>query len=174
MFILSSFLVLSTMFSRAAASPPLLPSLALRPLDTPFHTAVFAADLVPDSVVNNCGYGTPMMNGPSTGLISIPGGYSTGGDMTGWIVYLQTGSCGANGENCLILEGTLNGGYSSVDISRISPHGFNAPLGFSYTNGAGGKECASADCSCNDSAFCSPTDYGAQVGSSDPNAIDLT
>lgn len=54
------------------------------------------------SVVNNCGYGTPMMNGPSTGLISVAGGYSTSGDMTGWIMFLQTGQCGNNGESCLI------------------------------------------------------------------------
>lgn len=56
------------------------------------------------SVVNNCGYGTPMMNGPSTGLINVAGGYSTSGDMIGWIMFLQTGQCGSNGESCLIGE----------------------------------------------------------------------
>ncbi|KZP16081.1 hypothetical protein FIBSPDRAFT_934811 [Athelia psychrophila] len=121
-------------------------------------------------IVNNCGSGTPMMDGPDTGLINVSGGYSTSGDMTGWIIYLQTGQCGANGENCLTVEGTLNGGFSSVDISDIAPHAINVPTAFSYTNGAGGKYCASGNCPCNDAAFCQPTDYGAQVGSSDPNA----
>ncbi|KZP26462.1 hypothetical protein FIBSPDRAFT_887252 [Athelia psychrophila] len=121
-------------------------------------------------VVNNCGYGTPMMNGPSTGLISVPGGYSSGGDITGWIMFLQTGQCGNNGENCVIVEGTLNDGYSSVDISLISPHEINVPTGFSYTDGAGGKYCASGNCPCNSAAFCQPTDYGALVNTADPNA----
>ncbi|KZP08817.1 hypothetical protein FIBSPDRAFT_252756 [Athelia psychrophila] len=120
------------------------------------------------SVVNNCGYGTPMMTGPDTGgLISIPNGYSTSGDMTGWIIFLQNGSqCGSDGQNCLPLEGTLTGsGYSQVDISLIAPHAFNSPLAFSYTDGSGGRSCASASCECDYDAFCQSTDYGAQVGS---------
>jgi hypothetical protein len=39
----------------------------------------------------------------------------------------------------VIVEGTLNGGYSSVDISKIPPHSFDSPLAFSYTDGAGGR-----------------------------------
>lgn len=38
------------------------------------------------------------------------------------------------------MEGSLNGGVSSVDISKIPDHSFNSPIGFSFTNGAGGRE----------------------------------
>jgi hypothetical protein len=44
-----------------------------------------------------------------------------------------------NNTSRVIVEGTLNGGFSSVDISKIPPHSFNSALGFSYTNGAGGR-----------------------------------
>ncbi|KIM79149.1 hypothetical protein PILCRDRAFT_823728 [Piloderma croceum F 1598] len=125
------------------------------------------------SVNNQCGYGTPTLSAPFTNgqPTNIAGGYSSSGDLTGFIIYLQNGNqCGANGENCLILEGTLNNGYSSVDISKIPPHSFNSPLAFSYTNGAGGRSCNSASCQCDYAAFCKTDDYGAQVGSPDPNA----
>ena len=37
------------------------------------------------------------------GPINVAGGYSSDGDITGFIIYLQNGNqCGANGENCLI------------------------------------------------------------------------
>ncbi|KAF7982188.1 hypothetical protein HWV62_29977 [Athelia sp. TMB] len=148
-----------TMFSRISALAAIT---ALAGIASAQHTL---------SIVNNCGYGTPMFDSPSTGLISVPGGYSTSGDMTGWILYLQNGSqCGANGENCLTLEGTLDDGYSSVDISMISPHAFNVPLSFSFTDGSGGRACDSASCSCDYDVFCQPTDYGAQVGSPSPTA----
>lgn len=95
------------------------------------------------------------------GPTNIAGGYSSGGSITGVIVYLQNGRCGANGENCLIrlylrvprfslscvltaasafiVEATLNGGFSSVDISRIPPHAYNSPLSFAYNDGKPGR-----------------------------------
>jgi len=39
----------------------------------------------------------------------------------------------------VIVEGTLNSGFSSVDISRIPSHKFNSPLSFSYTDGVAGR-----------------------------------
>ncbi|KZP11418.1 hypothetical protein FIBSPDRAFT_962287 [Athelia psychrophila] len=127
------------------------------------------------SITNNCGTGTPYMNGPSTGLIAIPNGYSTAGDMTGWIIFLQTGACGAQGEGCLIVEGTLNGGYSDVDISRIPPNTFNVAASFSYTDGDGGKSCATADCACDSDAYCTSGQSGAIASSPDPAAsIEIT
>lgn len=72
------------------------------------------------------------------------------------------------------VEGTLNNGYSSVDISLISPHKINVPTSFSYTDGAGGKSCASGNCPCNNAAFCQPTDYGALINTADPNAVSFS
>lgn len=118
-----------------------------------------------------------MITGPDTGgLISIPDGYSTSGDMTGWIIFLQNGSqCGANGENCLILEGALvSDGYSSVDMSLIPPHAFNSAMAFSYTDGSGGRSCDIAECECDYDVFCSSTDYESQIISFNTTAVRIS
>jgi hypothetical protein len=83
------------------------------------------------TVINQCGYGTPTMYGPSTespfqnvrsshsgihaheelmidqGPINVAGGYYTTSDLRGAIIYLQTGRCGQNGEvsRCYISRG---------------------------------------------------------------------
>ncbi|CAK5270791.1 unnamed protein product, partial [Mycena citricolor] len=113
------------------------------------------------NLVNNCGFGTPtlILNG---GIVSTGGSWTHGGPINGAIAYLQTGGCGFNGENCLMVETTLAGGFSSTDLTLIPPHAFSVTTGFGYWGGCDG---AGADCtgpSCG-TAFHQPSDTFVQV-----------
>ena len=63
-------------------------------------------------------YGRELLKGKSS--------YTSNGPFPAAIAFLQTGKCGANGENCLLLETTLVnptciGCVSSTDLSLIPP-----------------------------------------------------
>ncbi|EIM86539.1 glycopeptide [Stereum hirsutum FP-91666 SS1] len=98
---------------------------------------------------NKCGYGTPnlIVNGET---LSSGANYTSDGPLSGAIAYLQSGSCGDNGENCTLVETTLLNSIwgSSTDISLISPHKFNEKTSFQYTNGCedDGATCTDEDC----------------------------
>ncbi|VDC04486.1 unnamed protein product [Peniophora sp. CBMAI 1063] len=116
---------------------------------------------------NNCGFGTPTLRSQSGQTLSTGGAYTSNGPLVGAIAYLQTGSCGANGESCTLLETTLvnpttAGSGSSTDLSLIAPHSFSVATGFGYYNGCdgAGADCTSASCS---TAFHVPTDTQVQV-----------
>ncbi|KAJ7627395.1 glycopeptide [Roridomyces roridus] len=119
------------------------------------------------SFTNNCGRGTPTLIGQGGAVLSTGGAYTINGPLIGAIAYLQTGSCGFNGEGCTLLETTLRnppspGAGSSTDLSLIAPHAFSVTTGFGYYNGCNG---AGADCTgpnCN-TAFHVPTDTFVQV-----------
>ncbi|KAI0793215.1 hypothetical protein C8Q75DRAFT_791641 [Abortiporus biennis] len=117
---------------------------------------------------NKCGHGTPMLiRGPD--VLSKGPDYTSNGPLSSAIAC----NCGFNGENCAIVEFTLNnptcaGCGSSTDISLISPHGFNVETGFSYFGGCDGSgaTCNSGSCS---SAFFKPDDNQVQVACQDNN-----
>ncbi|KAI0027321.1 glycopeptide [Vararia minispora EC-137] len=116
---------------------------------------------------NRCGYGTPMLIGQGGAVLSTGGPYTSNGPLIGAIAYLQTGGCGFNGENCLLLETTLRnppcaGCGSSTDLSLISPHAFQVTTGFGYYNGCdgAGADCTNANCG---TAFHQPSDTFVQV-----------
>nr|GAT53083.1 predicted protein [Mycena chlorophos] len=109
-------------------------------------------------------------------VLSTGGAYTTNGPISAAIAYLQTGSCGFNGEDCTLLEVTLQnptspGSGSSVDLSLIPPHAFSVTSGFGYYNGCDGTgaDCSSADCP---TAFHSSGDTTVQVACQDDN-VDL-
>ncbi|PCH44512.1 hypothetical protein WOLCODRAFT_39281, partial [Wolfiporia cocos MD-104 SS10] len=54
----------------------------------------------------------------------------------------------ANGENCIIMETTLENGYSSTDLSLIPLHAFQVTTRFGYYNGCdgAGADCRSLEC----------------------------
>ncbi|KAI0321558.1 glycopeptide [Amylostereum chailletii] len=115
---------------------------------------------------NRCGFGTPTLKANGVTL-STGGAYTRNGPLLGAIAYLQTGNCGANGENCLLLETTLvnptaPGSGSSTDLSLIPPHAFSVTTGFGYYNGCdgAGADCTNANCP---TAFRSPGDTFVQV-----------
>ncbi|KII92373.1 hypothetical protein PLICRDRAFT_37146 [Plicaturopsis crispa FD-325 SS-3] len=121
---------------------------------------------------NKCGSGTPT-------LIVDGKAVSTGQDYTSdaafaGIAYLQTGSCGFNGEKCTLMEMNLAnpqvaGGGSSTDISLITPHAFSVTTSFAYYGGCenlGATTCASASCN---TAFFKPDDNQVQVQCEDDN-----
>ncbi|KAI0308458.1 hypothetical protein OF83DRAFT_1019274, partial [Amylostereum chailletii] len=69
--------------------------------------------------------------------------FTQNGPLVAAIAYLQTGVCGDNAENCLLLETTLQnpttpGSGSSTDLSLIPPHAFQKTTGFRYENGCDG------------------------------------
>ncbi|PCH44509.1 hypothetical protein WOLCODRAFT_76465 [Wolfiporia cocos MD-104 SS10] len=128
---------------------------ALVPARAETHTVTFT---------NDCGYGTPYLRAQNGDVLSTGDAYTINGPLIGAIAYLQTGSdCGANGENCIIVETTLENGYSSTDLSLIPPHAFQVTTGFGYYNGCDktGADCTSADCT---DAFHESDQTWVQVG----------
>ncbi|KAI5118440.1 hypothetical protein M0805_009718 [Coniferiporia weirii] len=115
---------------------------------------------------NNCGFGTPMLiQGPN--VLSTGGSVIIDGALISAIAYLQTGSCGFNGEGCTLIETTLvnptsPGSGSSTDISLIPPHAFSVTSGFGYFGGCdgAGADCTNPNCP---TAFFTPGETNVQV-----------
>ncbi|KAJ7680304.1 hypothetical protein DFH06DRAFT_972940 [Mycena polygramma] len=113
---------------------------------------------------NRCGYGTPQLIQGGDVLTSTS--YTSAGELAAVIAYLQTGSCGFNGEKCTLLELTMTnpvavGGGSSADISLIDPHTF-----YDGCDGVG-TTCDSPGCN---TAFRQPDDTFVQVACQEDNA----
>ncbi|GJE97620.1 glycopeptide [Phanerochaete sordida] len=116
--------------------------------------------------VNQCGHGTPLLKANGKTL-STGQTVTFNGPLISAIAFLQTGSCGDNGEGCTLIETTLRnptspGSGSSTDISLIPPHSFSVTSGFGYFNGCdgAGADCTSGSCT---TAFHKSTDTGVQV-----------
>jgi len=130
------------------------------------------------SFTNNCGYGTPTLIQGGT-VLSTGSPYTSSGPLGAAIAYLQTGSCGFNGEGCTMVELSLynpdtdNNMISSADVTLIPPHAFSVTSGFGFYNGCDGtgNDCTSASC-CPTGAFCTSTDYQAQRQCSSDN-VDI-
>ncbi|KAJ7138813.1 hypothetical protein C8R46DRAFT_1234063 [Mycena filopes] len=89
-----------------------------------------------------------------TKVLSSGAPFTTNGPLSGAIAYLQTGSCGFNGDGCTMVETTLRnppspGAGSSTDLTLIPPHAFSVTTGFGYYNGCDGTgaDCTSGSCS---------------------------
>ncbi|KAJ7292198.1 glycopeptide [Mycena rebaudengoi] len=111
---------------------------------------------------NACGRGTPtLVQGPN--VLSRGGDFTINGPLIGAIAYLQTGSCGFNGEGCTLVETTLRNGFSSTDLSLIPPHSFSVTSGFGYFHGCdgAGADCTGPNCP---TAFMNPDETFKQVG----------
>ncbi|KJA28795.1 hypothetical protein HYPSUDRAFT_128656 [Hypholoma sublateritium FD-334 SS-4] len=115
---------------------------------------------------NNCGFGTPTLIQGGR-VLSTGGDFTSNGPLTAAIAYLQTGSCGFNGEGCTLVETTLvnptsPGSGSSTDLSLIPPHAFSVTSGFGYFNGCNGAgaDCTNANCP---TAFHNSNDNSVQV-----------
>ncbi|KAI0695519.1 hypothetical protein BC835DRAFT_1346216 [Cytidiella melzeri] len=123
------------------------------------------------SFSNKCGHGTPTLI-IGGNIVSTGKPYTSSHTISG-IAYLQTGPCLYNGENCALVEMTLNnptcpGCGSSADISLISPHAYNVETSFSYYNGCDGQgaTCDSPNCK---TAFFTPDDNWVQVACQTPD-----
>jgi len=125
---------------------------------------------------NKCGSGTPTLvqNGK---ILSTGNPYTANGQFNSFIAYLQTGSCGLNGEQCTLVEGSLqNTGFSSADISLVPPHKFSKTSGFVYTGGDGscngkGEDCKSGGCP---GAFTNATNGAIIQCSADNIGLEIT
>ncbi|KAI0272430.1 glycopeptide [Gloeopeniophorella convolvens] len=123
---------------------------------------------------NKCGRGTPYLKANGT-TFSTGQAYTSGGPFISGIAYLQTGPCGDNGENCVLVETTLKnpttpGSGSSTDLSLIPPHAFQITTGFRYTNGCDGQaDCKEPNCP---EAFETPDQTWKQVACQVDN-VDL-
>ncbi|KZV63018.1 glycopeptide [Peniophora sp. CONT] len=116
---------------------------------------------------NKCNTGTPTLISQSGQVLSTGGAYTAHAALNGAIAYLQTGSCGFNGEGCTMVEVTLKnpttaGSGSSTDLTLIPPHAFSVTTGFGYYNGCDGSgaDCTNANCP---TAFHSSGDTQVQV-----------
>ncbi|KAJ7478205.1 glycopeptide [Mycena latifolia] len=146
------------MFSKAAVTGMLALGIAMVRAET--HTITFT---------NNCGFGTPtLIQGPN--VLSTGQTFTIQGPLRGAIAYLQTGRCGFNGENCIIVETSLvnpttPGSGSSTDLSLIPPHAFSVTTGFGYFNGCqpAGADCTNPNDPSHCPAFHNPGDTGVQV-----------
>ncbi|KAJ7144474.1 glycopeptide [Mycena epipterygia] len=110
---------------------------------------------------NQCGFGTPTL--VQAGKVLSAGAFTSNGPFLGAIAFLQTGSCGVNGEGCTIVEASLtNAGVSSADLSVIPPHTFSVATGFAFFNGCDGAglDCTTANCP---TAFQTPEDVSPTV-----------
>ncbi|KAJ7834426.1 hypothetical protein B0H13DRAFT_2426910 [Mycena leptocephala] len=123
---------------------------------------------------NNCGHGTPTLISQTGQVLSTGGAFTSNGPLRGAIAYLQSGSCGFNGEGCTLVETTLvnpstAGSGSSTDLSLIPPHAFSVTTGFGYIGGCApaGADCNNANCN---TAFHVPTDTFVQVACQQDNA----
>ncbi|KAJ7462289.1 hypothetical protein B0H11DRAFT_2054923 [Mycena galericulata] len=121
---------------------------------------------------NQCGFGTPQLI--QGGNVLTTTSYTSTGELSSAIAYLQTGSCGFNGEQCTLLEMTMTnptvvGGGSSADISLITPHTFNVATSIEFYGGCDGvgTTCGSESCA---TAFKQPDDTWVQVACQDDNA----
>jgi len=112
---------------------------------------------------NKCGYGTPYLWSQTGTLLSTGGAYTSDGPAPGLIAYLQTGNCGQNGEDCTLVEATLENAGSAADISLIPPHEFSVTSGFGYYGGCDnvGTDCTDVNCPI---AFRQPGDTWAIIG----------
>ncbi|KAH9931887.1 uncharacterized protein B0H18DRAFT_988442 [Fomitopsis serialis] len=61
---------------------------------------------------------------------------------------LYAGNCGQNGEECTLVEATLENAGSAADISLIPPHEFSVTSGFGFYGGCDGvgTDCTSSSC----------------------------
>ncbi|KAJ6473711.1 hypothetical protein C8R45DRAFT_1054821 [Mycena sanguinolenta] len=97
-------------------------------------------------------------------VLSTGAAYTSNGPIIGAIAYLQTGNCGLYGENCTVVELTLEdptapGTGSISDISLIPPRFLPcAPAG---------ADCTNANCG---PAFQNPTDHSEAVSCEADNA----
>ncbi|VDB95500.1 unnamed protein product [Peniophora sp. CBMAI 1063] len=150
------------MFDAAFISSVFVALVAVAGVRAETHTITFT---------NKCGKGTPTLVSQNGQILSTGGAYTINGPLRGAIAYLQTGPCGLNGENCIIVETSLVNGASSTDLSLIPPHAFQITTGFGYYNGCNG---AGADCTFNGCypAFYDPSQTYKQVGCS-ANNVDL-
>ncbi|KAI0272428.1 glycopeptide [Gloeopeniophorella convolvens] len=115
---------------------------------------------------NRCGFGTPFLKAGGT-TFSTGGSVTFNGPFVAGIAYLQTGGCGDNGENCVLVETTLRnptspGSGSSTDLSLIPPHAFQITTGFGYFDGCdgAGADCTGPNCA---AAFEDPSQTFKQV-----------
>ncbi|KAJ7703217.1 hypothetical protein B0H17DRAFT_1042305 [Mycena rosella] len=121
---------------------------------------------------NRCGFGTPQLI--KGGDVLTTTSYTSTGQLSAAIAYLQTGSCGFNGEQCTLLEMTMVnpvavGGGSSADISLIDPHAFSVPTRIEFYDGCDGVGTTCDAPGCN-TAFKQPDDTWVQIACQTNNA----
>ncbi|KAK7057209.1 Glp-like protein [Favolaschia claudopus] len=121
---------------------------------------------------NRCGFGTPKLI--QGGHVLTTTSYTSPGQISAAIAYLQTGDCLFNGEKCTLLELTMVnplsvGGGSSADISLIDPHTFSVSASIEFYGGCDGirTTCDAADCN---TAFRQPDDTWVQIACQENNA----
>ncbi|TFK44004.1 hypothetical protein BDQ12DRAFT_717201 [Crucibulum laeve] len=70
---------------------------------------------------NQCGSGRPIITEGGSVISDGSSTYTNSSSLWAGRAFLQTGSCGSNGEGCTVVEMTLINPTSTVDISLIPP-----------------------------------------------------
>ncbi|KAK0558325.1 hypothetical protein OC861_006934 [Tilletia horrida] len=121
------------------------------------HTIVFTS---------NCP--SAIMQLPGIGNFGV-GTYSFDQDVNGGIASAGP-KCDINGVPCISVEFTLDqAGYSTADITLISPHVYTGVAEFRMTPGGSGTRCDNPNCGPMN-AFYKPDDYSAQRYDHSPDA----
>ncbi|KZT64572.1 hypothetical protein DAEQUDRAFT_732416 [Daedalea quercina L-15889] len=110
------------------------------------------------SITNDCGYGAPYLWGPNGTLYSSgETSYTFNGPAPGLYSYLQTGSCGANGEGCTVVNASLVNGDSCADIDTNLATPSDVAVEFEFYNGcdAIGSHCTTLECPIEQPVCCS-------------------
>ncbi|KJA28796.1 hypothetical protein HYPSUDRAFT_82372 [Hypholoma sublateritium FD-334 SS-4] len=104
--------------------------------------------------VNNCGFGTPILE-QNGNVLSTGAPFTINGPLIDAIAYLQTvaGNCGLEGQGCTIIvinliNPTSPGTNSNVSISLTPPAAFSVTTGYGFFNGCDGEgaDCTNANC----------------------------
>ncbi|KZT07548.1 uncharacterized protein LAESUDRAFT_115317 [Laetiporus sulphureus 93-53] len=98
--------------------------------------------------VNDCGSGTPYLRAQNGTVLSTGEAYTINGPLVDGYAYLQTGACDDQGNNCTVVEFTLQNGDTSAIIDLVPPHVFSVATGYGFYNGCDGDgaDCTVADC----------------------------
>jgi len=94
---------------------------------------------------NDCGTGTPTL--VENGYVVSTGAPITNNGPFSFVAFLQTGSCGSEGEGCTTVEGTLqNSSPSFANVTLTPPHAFSGPAGYGFYGGDGSCDGLGFDC----------------------------
>ncbi|KAH9942095.1 hypothetical protein B0H21DRAFT_525818 [Amylocystis lapponica] len=115
------------------------------------HAAHVVRALYSVSVVNDCGYGVPVLDRiPSDTIATGTGVVFQNTTILDAFAFLNTGNCGPNGGNCTAVEVNLGNpdGSSNAMVDLVPTHVYSVAVSFSFYNACtgAGTSCLTESC----------------------------